>query len=273
MIAGVVVLYNPNIIKVLNNLKSYLPYLDKLYVVDNSNASNEESFKDTKIEYIFLNGNKGISYALKLGCLKAIEENFNYLLTMDQDSSFDGNFEEYLDLIKSINMDNVALVAPKYISNEKVNIEEVNMVITSGNIINLNLYKNIEGFNEDLFIDFVDFDLCYQFKEKGYSILQFNKILLKHELGDNIRKKLFSKSFLVTNHSPLRMYYMYRNMYYCSNLSKDRKKFFKPLKKNYYLKDIIKLMLFEDYKFKKIKMIKKGIKDAKKGKLGAYKED
>ena len=70
-------------------------------------------------------------------------------------------------------MNDVALVAPKYIPSDRQDNEEVNMVITSGNIINLSLYKNIEGFNEELFVDFVDFDLCYQIKEKGLIISEY----------------------------------------------------------------------------------------------------
>ena len=54
--AGVVVLYNPDKMDVLNNINTYINHLDKLYLIDNSATNNQDKFKDTylnKIEYIW----------------------------------------------------------------------------------------------------------------------------------------------------------------------------------------------------------------------------
>ena len=99
--AGVVVLFNPDD-KVLENIKTYINYLDKLYVVDNTpNSDNSKLFNNKKIEYIANRENKGIAYALNIGAKRALKENFDFLLTMDQDSSFPkGSVKKIIDYIE-----------------------------------------------------------------------------------------------------------------------------------------------------------------------------
>ena len=63
-IDGVVVLYNPED-EILNNIEKYRPFLEHLYVVDNSTKINEELVKKVQqfknVKYISLNGNKGMT--------------------------------------------------------------------------------------------------------------------------------------------------------------------------------------------------------------------
>ena len=86
-ICGVVVWYNPDKV---SNIKSYLNHLDKLYIVDNSNNNNFELTKNLgEITYIPLLCNKGIAYALNVGLKKALDEKYDFILTMDQDSEYE----------------------------------------------------------------------------------------------------------------------------------------------------------------------------------------
>lgn len=87
LIAGVVVLYNPDPI-VIQNIQSYLPFLYVLYVIDNSESPNMnivEQLRELgeKIKYIALGENRGVAYALNLGATLAIESGADWLLTMD----------------------------------------------------------------------------------------------------------------------------------------------------------------------------------------------
>ena len=98
-IAGTVVWYNPND-ENIENIKTYIDYVERLYIIDNSKKNNKklsEKLNNKKIEYIYNNGkNLGISSALNLACKKAKKEDFSWILTMDQDSSFDSeNIKEY----------------------------------------------------------------------------------------------------------------------------------------------------------------------------------
>ena len=67
-----------------------------------------------------------------------------------------------------------------------------------------------------LFIDFVDIEWCLRARGKGYEIVSFPNVEIEHQLGDS------SISFMGTNypiHSPLRMYYYFRNAIYLYRLS------------------------------------------------------
>ena len=269
MIAAVVVYYNPEE-SIYKKIKDVVNIVDKVYIIDNSSIDNSSLTDNScnKIKYIPLMKNKGIAYALKLGADLAINDKYDYLLTLDQDSVMTGEcLSKLLSYVNKNDMSDVAIVAPEF-NNASTGIECVDMVITSGNIINLSLYKKINRFNENLFIDFVDFDLCYQFREKNYKIILMKEALLIHSLGENNKHRIFGKEFNNTNHSPLRKYYLYRNEYFCTHISKERKKFFKKIHTRLYTIDLLKIILLEDKKIKKFKMIKKGIKDAKNHKLG-----
>lgn len=284
--AGTVVLYNPEE-NLIENINTYLPFLDVLYVMDNSTKQLdiiEEVKKIEKIRYISLDGNKGIAKALKIATETALEEGYDFLLSMDQDSKFPTEDFHYIkDYIENNDMSKVGIVAINYnVYTEKVyknntdnkdeNID-VKELITSGSFVNLNAYKNIDGYNEDLFIDLVDNDICYQFKVIGYELKLFTNIFLLHKLGELQEVRFLWKKMKATVHSPLRYYYMYRNYYYLlHHRSHEYVKLLKSIESEFSFKVIIEKFRYIKPRFKNLKMILKGIKHGKKGILGPYQE-
>ena len=109
--AGVVVWYNPDS-KSKENIDSYLKYLDRLYIVDNSNYKNEVP-KSKKILYLPNMDNLGIAEALYRGVRNASVGGYNWLVRLDQDSYFIGN--DLLELEKYIEnktIENIGIVSP-----------------------------------------------------------------------------------------------------------------------------------------------------------------
>lgn len=283
--AGTVVLYNPEK-EILENIKSYLPFIDILYVMDNSTKEFEflndiKSIK--KVKYISLGGNKGIAKALKIATETAIKDGYDFLLSMDQDSKFPTEDFKYVkDYVENNDVTKLGIICVNYLGNivknktsSKAELWEVNDVITSGSFLNLKNYSKIDGYNEDLFIDLVDHDLFFQFREKDYKILLFVNIFLNHKLGEKKEVKfLFYKRKVIT-HSPVRYYYMYRNFHY---LKKNRSgKYLEFLLNPIYVrlfkfKITARRILTEKQHLKILKMIIRGIHDGKKGILGPYEE-
>ena len=272
---GVVVLYNPKN-DIIDNIHSYIDYLDELYVCDNSENPNKEIIKEIekikKTTLISMNGNQGIALALKVGLQKAIDNQFDFCLTMDQDSKFPIVNKDYLlSYFNSENIDDFGIIGLNFMEKKdlKSRLVETNTWITSGNFINIKNYKLISGFNEKLFIDYVDFELDEQFYKIGKKVAYIEDILLDHHLGNPIIKRILFKKVRSLNHPPIRYYYRYRNIYY---LYKKNKSFyresFKIEKRN-----VLKVILCENEKRIKLKMIRKGKKDARKGILGKFKED
>ena len=140
-IAAVTVLYNPTK-KIIQNISGYIDKVDKVYVIDNSNDSNKKLLIDNKkIEYLPNYTNLGISNSLNKACNLAIDEGYEFLLTMDQDSLFEKNeFQKMIDYINKSDLKKVAIVSPNHnvkgLQNKETSeIDHPLEVMTSGKII------------------------------------------------------------------------------------------------------------------------------------------
>ena len=280
--AGTVVLYNPEK-EVIENMQTYLPIVDVLYVMDNSTREYdfvEDIKKIDKVKYISLNGNKGIAKALKVATETAIVDGYDFLLSMDQDSKFPtGDFKFVEEYLNNNDISKLGILAINYSGSliksegDKRSFIEVNDAISSGTFLNLKNYRLIEGYNEKLFIDYVDYDVSYQFREKNLKIILLPNIILKHKLGNSKKVKfLFYKKEIII-HNPLRYYYMYRNYTYLLNTKSEKYvNFLLERRADFSLKFKIRRFLIEKPHFKILKMIRRGIRDGKRGILGPYQE-
>ena len=230
-LAACVVLYNPDD-TIFENILTYGNYVDKLIVIDNSLKKNNflidklsEVF-ESKLIYINNNDNLGIATALNQACDKAIELQFKWILTMDQDSSFI-NFDHYKKCLEKVqNVNNVALLAANtdkegYSNFDKNGCscnyrEDKFSVITSANIVNLEYFEEIGRFNDKLFIDMVDYDYCLRINIKKFKILYFPDVFVEHKLGEvHLRTNIFTKKKKYkTEHNAQRAYYIARNSLY-----------------------------------------------------------
>lgn len=287
--AGVVVLYNPGD-DLFDNINSYINFLDNLYIVDNTpGVDRTQDFSDyDKVKYIPLNDNKGIAYALNVGAKQAIKDKCDWLLTMDQDSCFEGNslgemiifIEEckksdvICDIVGS-KYEQIGIVSPFHVT-ERTNdinpkgIDWPLVVMTSGNLVNLNAYKKVDGFKDWMFIDCVDFDFCLNLRRNHYEIVQLNYSRLNHKLGDTIKKKIFGKTIYVDNHSSFRRYFICRNRHYLYDMFANDFPLYCKLELKRTKREMLKIWLFEKNKIKKTFQIYRGYKDYKNGIKGGY---
>lgn len=276
-LAGVVVWYNPSK-KDIKNIDSYIKSVDKLYIVDNSeNGSNELKIPNSKkVEYIYQNENLGIAKALNIACYKAIKEKYKFILTMDQDSCFKSNdVDKMKNKISDLDLSKVGIISPWHKTKLKLEKpkEEIDYpldVMTSGNILNLDIFQKIGGFKEFLFIDGVDIEYCLNLKKNGYKVMRINSIEMQHDLGDIFYRNFLGKEFMCDNHNYLRIYYMTRNYRYIRKEYRNiAPEFCDILVK---IKGLIfKIVFYEKDKFRKLRSIIFGIYDYKHNNYGKYK--
>jgi len=224
-IAGVVILYHPDIEQLSDNIQTYLNGLKQLYVYDNSESKTpglEEALLKLhpSIQYHYFNANEGIAKRLNQAIAQATLNQYDFLLTMDQDSSFkDGDFDKYKLSIQSsgdINVAQFGVNCQPDFTLPKDEPEEALTLITSGSVLNLSLTEHIGPFNEDLFIDFVDAEFSYRVIQNGYTNLMFSNIVLNHALGTLVEGRglgNFKKSMRII-HAPTRVFYIVRNGLY-----------------------------------------------------------
>lgn len=270
-IGSCTVLFNPDR-DVISNVETYKDLVDVCVVVDNSERKNEVSKyfeEDSSYIYIDMHGNQGIAAALNAGIEYLHSKNMGMALTMDQDSLFPTSdylaiyqlIEKYKDEYSLIGLD-VNRVDPS---------QEIVLVpywITSGNFVNISDFYLAGKMNESLFIDYVDFDLGYRFKKAHLKIGYLSGYCITHTIGNPIPIHVLNKTFYALNHSPIRYYYRYRNAYYLYHYVD--KEFFKKEYRREMFGSLIKMFIFEKKRNEKIKMIKKGLSDAKKRRLGKF---
>jgi rhamnosyltransferase len=214
-----IVLYNPDE-DFYKNLLSYLNEFQFIYINDNSNNENilikDLSYRYKNIIYKYNNNNLGIAKSLNLICHDAIKDNNKYILILDQDSKI-LNFK-YNKLINShilIN-DKVAIISLSFSeTNFNDNLYEKDIVLSSGSILNLNIWSKMNGFEEKLFIDEVDHDYCLRILNNKFLIIGTSRKYIEHKVGFiKPHKILYIKNILVSYHNPLRTYYCFRNSNY-----------------------------------------------------------
>ena len=274
-ILAVVILYHPD-----NDLRSrvetYINHVSKVVLIDNSEPPVQLSSWSDKVRMIRNHKNLGIGEPLNVAAKIAIEENYEWLLTMDQDSTFsDGSFEE----LKSVAMNSasdVALVSPFHFtpkaSPPKFDqaTKKIKLTMTSGNLLRLSAWKTAGPFEEKLFIDSVDHEYYLRLRKNGFTILRANNSTLLHPLGEIQYSKFLFIKLKTTNHSALRRYYITRNRLYVSfkYFFSDFWFFFRESRE--LLKSFFVVLLLDQEKGKKLKMMSRGVFDFMRGRYGKF---
>lgn len=277
-VAAVVILYNTDL-NVLDNFNTYINQVEKLFIIDNSDFINDSLIKNIQLienaEYICNSSNLGIAAALNLGAKRAMDEGFEYLLTMDQDSKATSEMVKNLFLIMK-SASRIGIVTPEYIHSSTPEIrnntytKEILYTITSGNLLNLLAFKEVGGYLEKLFIDHVDHEFCLRLNRYGYKVIKTNKAFLYHRVGNTVIKKFFRFSFCPSYHPPLRLYYRTRNRFYVDSIYK---KIFPQYVKDdirHFIREMLEIIIYEKDLWNKFKMVIKGYSHFKKNKMGKY---
>ena len=236
-VAAGIVLFNPDIPRFEECLSRILEQIDLVILFDNvGNQKKYENMND-KIVYMTENQNKGIAYALNKIMYEAKSRGYDWVVTMDQDTILPSNY--IAEISHYENIPNVAIFSPQvidkrrlYMSVEKEdNLKDIDYCITSASFTNLKIWEELGGFDEWLFIDYVDNDYCKRAKLKNYKILQIPNIVIDQEFGNITPKspkmvkfylwlskitknKNIAKLSYKKESNPFRVYYTHRNVVY-----------------------------------------------------------
>ncbi|WP_294388854.1 glycosyltransferase family 2 protein [uncultured Clostridium sp.] len=289
-VAAIIISYNPDN-NLLDSVNLLINQVDKIIIVDNGSESQKKKninlIKDIdnkKIEVIFNEENLGIATALNIGVKEALNQGYNWILTMDQDSKASSNMvEKMLEVYNAIDESErkeILSIFPNFVDERIQSIEEnsnmnsyeyVDADITSGNLLRAEVFDKVGFFDDSLFIDLVDTDFCMRLNEKNIKMIKVRDAILYHSLGESQSVKSIFGKFNTSNHSALRRYYMTRNRFYTWEKYKDLNSFTLNRDKKLFKKEFIKIILGEKDKINKIKMVFKGYKDYKKGIRGKLK--
>lgn len=214
-IAAIVITYYPDKKLLFKNIEAFADYVDQILIWRNSS----EDFNYTKLldrwmsKIVFMGIGKNIYMAkpLNIAIKYCFENNYNYLLTMDQDSCWD-NFKKFLYMVNLYRNSQVAIYAPNvnhYLDGYPFEYKDIEWVIQSGMLLNIDIVKDSGGFREDYRIYGIDEEFCYWLRLHGKKIRSFTNCHLQQKYG-NVQKSHLG--FSVYNYSPIVRYFLIRNM-------------------------------------------------------------
>ncbi|OUN76834.1 glycosyltransferase family 2 protein [Bacteroides sp. An51A] len=271
MIAAGIVLFNPDIIRLKDNINSIGPQVDTIYLIDQHSFNlNDIHTLISNIHYpIHLtqnDNNMGIAYALNQLLLEAENDKYEWIITLDQDTVCPLNLIK--ELRQYIYMQNVGIVCP-VINDRSFGIIDkddkpytiVKTCITSASLTSVKAWRKVGGFDSSMFIDGVDTDFCYSLSRNGYIILRCNTVSILHEIGHNsFISNILGHKQVVFNHSAFRYYYICRNIIYKQRKNKDfTPSVYRGLLTVFYR--WILIVLYEKDKWNKTRAIIKGTYD------------
>lgn len=223
VMAGIV-LYNPDIDRLKENIKCILPQVDTLLLVENgsSDTSYINDLKNINKTLIVRNHKSmGIAYALNQILGYGYSHGFKWVLTLDQDSVVSSNM---IGVYKDIANDDIGIIGcwiddRNYKRDETWGIRQgtfdTDWVITSAAYTNVLAWKNAGGYDTGMFIDWVDWDICEAMRIAGYRIVKTYKTKLVHENGEGTYLvKVRNHEMQVMNRPAFRYYYNFRNQVY-----------------------------------------------------------
>ncbi|WP_298439769.1 glycosyltransferase family 2 protein [Geobacter sp.] len=274
-IAAAVVLYNPPG-DLLARIASFGRQVDLVVAIDNSDEPSgelHEALGARGVAIVANRSNVGVATALNQGADWATECGCSFLLTMDQDSTAAPDMVgKMLECLSGLTREEVGLISPFHVTRASKPpaggepCSEVMTPMTSGCLLSLAAYRAVGPFRDDFFIDFVDNEYCLRLRRHGFRVLRANQAHLVHNVGD-IRKY---GPFIATNHSPLRRYYKTRNRFavfteylrdFPSHCLFDLVRL---------AKEIASIILFEEEKGAKLRMMWRGWRDFRQGRFGRY---
>jgi len=241
-------------------------------IIDNNSNKNTKDIliklENSKIKTIYNEKNYGIARALNEGVKFARENKFKWILTMDQDSvAEDKMVDKMLECAHHYSNNEKVISFSPTILEKRVDLhyrkknelyQERFTVITSGNLLNANIFSKFIKYEEKLFIDSVDFDFCLKLHMNKYIIIRCNNVFLFHEMGEIRFKKIFGFTIHYHIHSPTRKYYMMRNNIYIFKKYFWKFPFFCMKKQIFTILECLRIFLIEKDKIFNIKFMIKG---------------
>lgn len=210
-VAAVVVIYHPDEAAFAQNLAAYAGCVDKVLIWRNSNTplSIPERFAD-KIIWCGEGENAYIATPLNYALSWCKEHGYEWLLTMDQDSLWH-DCKGFIATALQQAEKGVAIYAPNVnrLFSGKEEITEVESVITSGSLCQVEIACHLGGFREDYRIYWVDGEYCYWARHNGYKIKMLTQLHLDQCFGKESRTRL---GFTTANYSPTVYFFLFRNM-------------------------------------------------------------
>ncbi len=221
-------------------LQSIVGRVGKIVVVDNHSRPEIRDWlqsltAETDCTLLLNEQNLGVAAGLNQGIRFVADHGYAWVLMLDQDSTPAPDMIEELcqGYTRLINPDETAVLAPRIVDastgreapfltrsrgflfrrvacNTAV-IDNITTAITSGTLLRIATFIDLDGYRDDFFIDYVDTEFCLRLQINGWRLAAICPATLHHHLGKRTKTRIGTVQVYPTHHSPLRWYTIGRN--------------------------------------------------------------
>lgn len=264
----------------LERVRSQFPLV---IVVDNGSQPSVISSNQTGLPHVHFvenQSNLGIAVALNQGVNLALQKEFEWIVTFDQDTLLSPDLlATLLEVYENSGGGNV-MIGSNYrdvhrkrnfvqCANTEVSFQKRKTVITSGTLVPLSLFKAIGLFREDYFIDSVDHEFCLRARAHGCQILISCRPVMEHSIGAHVENASRLRQFMSFNHSSARKYFIARNTIATVKLYFFQEPLWGMRQGCRLLSDFASILIFESEKLKKTTAFLVGVAHGIIGKMGS----
>ena len=278
-ICAVMVTYHPDS-ELFRRVEKVVPQVGQTLIVDNgSSPSCVDQLKNTAeklgVRLILNSANEGLARAMNQGARWAASEGYRWMLMLDQDTTVAPDMVETLAEIVRSDSDaqRLAIVGSNFKDKTTGRLNttverpddpgatETVTVITSGSLVSLSAFQVLGGLRDDFFIDCVDHEYCLRAREHGFRVMITSRSIMEHPIGNFTYHRFLGRTVRTTNHAPIRQYFMMRNLLILIREYATKEPRFIYEYSRGCIKALVKICLFEDGRFTKIKSIAHGCLD------------
>jgi rhamnosyltransferase len=294
-VGGVIVTYHPDA-ALETRIRAIQAEVTSLIVVDNT-ASPEVRTRlaaiaeSRGIEIIYHDENLGIGRALNVGFGWLAERGFAWAIAFDQDSVPAPGFTAALLRAAETQGARAGIVGAnwcvvarpdrpaRHLKRHRVpglfrrvpaatDIPDATCVIASGSLFNLAAWRAVGGFDDSLFLDLVDSDICLRMRAEGFAVRVAAGARLSHHRGAKREVRLGGRSWWPAHMPESRLYYLFRNRVLLVGRQLGRTPHWVAFELTYAAKIIAEITFLEDRKLTKLAACARGTWDGLLGRRG-----
>lgn len=236
---ALIICFHPDEDILLTLVKQLSPQASGLLILNNGGISGglESRLKSCpNLNMHTFDSNVGIATALNYGLSFAVMRDAEFVVTFDQDSQ---PAENHIDVLATTwktlahqGLYKVGAIGPSFFDDRgsffqypfyrakgllvkkifpaaNVDVVPVDVLITSGMLIPILMWKEGLKFRDDLFIEFIDAEWCLRAKAANFAHFGCFAVRMRHQLSDANVSIFFGLKFM--KYSPIRRYYYFRN--------------------------------------------------------------
>lgn len=286
-ICSVIVTYNigKDLLKCFNSIENQV---SKVIIIDNGSGDETKKIlsdleQKDRVKVFYCEDNIGIAAAQNIGVKYAIDNGYDWVLTLDHDSEAATDMVvrmlEGVCRLQEDGIGNVGIIGAnlrdinvetfsgeKKIFSEGQELSEVRTCVSSGSLIKTAVFSDIGFFNESLFLYFVEEEFCLRCS-KNWRIYVCRSAILRHREGAREMRRFLWKKIIYRNYNLFARYYICRNVIYML-----KHHILMPI---YCLKilerilvEFITVLMFDKQRWKLLKYMIRGVFDGIAGRYG-----